>query len=145
MIDPTVRKTPCPLCGSHEATFRPGNSYTHFACDVCGKFSMTFELKAAWEMEGEHHPYLSAATRKASESGRLLILTTENWREREEEQRSIRVSEKVDHLLRLIAEQSGAPGRPLPIKRSIDYPLIAARDGEELQSYLLHLEERGLL
>jgi hypothetical protein len=96
------------------------------------------------DMQGRH-PYLSAATRKAHESGRQVLLDTTNWREMEGEQRSIRVSEKLDHLLRLIGGRTATPGRAWRIEPSIDYPLIAASDSVELLSYISHLQQRGFL
>ncbi len=96
-------------------------------------------------MRGQPHPYLSAATRKANESRRGLCLNTENWREIENEQRSIRVSQKLIDLLRLIAQRTGTPGQAWCVQKERDYPLIAAYNPAELQSYLLHLEERGHL
>lgn len=133
----------CPLCGK-EARFHPGDPIS-IACDVCGRFGMTFELTVDRDMQGQPHPYLSAATRKAYESRHPLVLSMRNWQELEDEQRSIRVSEKLNHLLRLIADRSGTPGQGWKIVPLRDYPLIASRDTEELQSYLLHLEQRGFL
>jgi hypothetical protein len=132
---------PCPLCG-RQAAFRPRG---YIACEVCGRFEMAFELSVDRDMQGQPHPYLSAATRKASESGRPLVLDMNNWQGLESEQGSIRVSQKLTDLLRLIAKRSGTPGRVWSIVTTNDYPLIAALDATELQSYLLHLEERGLL
>lgn len=108
---------------------------------------MDFELAVDREMQGQFpHPYLSAATRKAyTRSGRPLTLDLNNWRELEEGQRSIRVSEKLDHLLQLIAQWSGTPGRGWKIQVTVDYPLIAADNPAELASYLVHLEKSDLL
>ncbi|HLY20745.1 MAG TPA: hypothetical protein VKR61_26140 [Bryobacteraceae bacterium] len=94
---------------------------------------------------GESHPYLSAATRKASESGHPLFLKNENWQRYEAEQRSIRVSEKWDHLLRLIAEHTETPGCFWKIRPTIDYPLIAAVNATEVQYYLDYLAKTRLM
>jgi hypothetical protein len=133
----------CPLCGK-DARFHPGDPI-NIACDVCGRFGMTFELTVDRDMQGQPHPYLSAATRKAYESRRPLILDMNNWQLLEDEQRSIRVSEKLNDLLRLIAKRSGTPGQVCKIVGLRDYPLIAARDDRELETYLLPLERRGFL
>lgn len=55
------------------------------------------------------------------------------------------MSEKLDDLLRLIADGSGAPGRGWKIKPVFDYPLIAAVDSLELQFYLGELDKLGLV
>jgi len=91
------------------------------------------------------HPYLSAATRKATERDTLLTLHTDNWQALEQEQRSIRISQKLTDLLWLIARYSGTPGQGCCILNSRDYPLIAAHDDVELESYFTHLQKRGLL
>src|ERR1035437_2074872 len=144
MDNRTGRTLQCPLCAS-EAKFWGALPETVFDCAVCGRFKMTFELTADRDMESQVHPYLSAATRKAHESGRTLTLDMNNWQELEDEQRSIRVSEKLIQLLRLIAERSGAPGHEWNLVITRDYTLIAARDAAELESYISHLNKRGFL
>jgi len=134
----------CPLC-SGLAKYSGDLPETHFDCAVCGHFGITFELRHDRDMQGKHHPYLSAATRKADASGRRLRLDMANWHQLEDEQRSIRVSEKLRDLLRLVAEKCVTPGGVWIVNPPIDYPLIAARDSAELQSYLSYLCERGLL
>ncbi len=137
-------KLACPLCGG-ETEFSGAIPQTLFDCSVCGRFKVTFELNADRDMQGQPRPYLSAATRKASESGRLLVLDMDNWQRIEEEQRSIRVSAKLAQLLQLIADRTEAPGHQWECLPRRDYPLIAARDAEELESYLMHLGHRGLV
>lgn len=141
-----TRTEQCPLCGG-DAKFREQDATEiyFFDCEVCGRFGISFELLEDRDMQGQAHPYLSAATRKASESRRSLVLKTDNWQVIEEEQRAIRVSEKLSHLLRLIAGHCGTPGGNWQIKAPTDYPLIAAHDAAELQSCLAYLKQQGLV
>ena len=143
MFETPKMGTACPLC-QKEAKFQAHDPLVVF-CELCGHFQMSFELSYDRDMRWEPHPYLSAATRKAWGSGRALTLTMENWRDREEEQRSIRVSEKLTDLLRLIGERSGSPGQHWKINPNFDFPLIAAVDRAELESFLDYLEHRGFL
>lgn len=106
---------------------------------------MTFELLVDRDMKWEPHPYLSAATRKACESGRPLVLSTTSWESLEEGQKLVRLPEKMRHLLRLVADRSGGPGCEWKIRTLLDYPLVAARDPQELDAYLQYFEERGML
>lgn len=139
-------KVACPLCANSETLFHPGpDVHSSFGCPVCGEFVMTFALSADSDMQGQPHPYLSAATRKASEAGSPLVLTMDNWRQLEDQQRSIRVSQKLADLLRLVADRSGTPGKVWKIAPDRDYPLIAAHDVTELRSYLDHLYQRKFL
>jgi len=137
-----VTEAPCPLCGIL-AEFQPSKTDKFFTCRVCGQFGTTFEFLD--DIGAEVHPYLSAATRKAHEAGRPIVLRTDNWRALEEGQRSIRVSEKIARLLQLCAERSGAPGHTWSIETERDYPLVAARNPTELAAYLSHLVSRQLL
>jgi hypothetical protein len=101
----------CVLCGRRTAKVLSDVPMI-VSCEVCGEFSMDFRLAVDRDMQGHRlHPYLSAATRKAcARSGRPLTLNHDNWRELEEEQRSIRVAQKLNDLLLLVAERAGAPG-----------------------------------
>lgn len=116
-------------------------------CAVCGRFGITFELVVDRDLArgAGPRPYLSAATRKAHESGRPLTLTTDNWRELEAEQRSIPVSEKLNQLLLFVAARSGGPGGECLIRPWFDYPLIAGRNPAELVRYLEHFVSQGIL
>jgi hypothetical protein len=102
-------------------------------------------IEALIDTRDTPHPYLSAATRKASDAGMPLTLTRDNWRRHENGQRSIRVSQKITDLLQLIAAHTERPGQRWLIKLDRDYPLVAAIDAAELSRYLAHLQERGLL
>jgi hypothetical protein len=137
-------ETECPLCGTGTAKFQAGDP-RFVSCPICGKFGLDFRLQVDRDMQGERHPYLSAATRKASESGRLLILDLSNWKTIEEEQRTIRISEKLTLLLRLIGDRSGSPGGEWKIESYCDYPLVAAQNPAELGAYLEYLARRGLI
>jgi nucleoside 2-deoxyribosyltransferase len=106
---------------------------------------MSFELSVDRDMQGKPHPYLSAATRKASEAGSPLTLSLENWRGFEGAQRSIRISQKVTDLLRLIAARTKTPGECWEIDLQKDYPLIAAANSVELANLSDHLHMRGWL
>lgn len=89
-------------------------------------------------------PYISAATRQASESGRTLMITTTNLDEIGVPHRTSRVSEKLDKLLGHLARKAGVPGGAHIIVYSRDYPVADARDEDELRAYLDYLVNEGL-
>jgi hypothetical protein len=134
----------CPLCGG-KTKFRGALPETLIDCAVCGRFKMTFELTADRDMQGQPHPYLSAATRKASSAGSPLTLTMANWQRLEDEQRSIRISQKLVGLLRLIAEHTKTLGQIWQMNLDRDYSLVAAANSVELSHLLAHLYKRGFL
>ncbi len=146
MLGQFDERAPCPLCASPNVEWRPGPDIDKtIRCRVCGCFVMDFKLIVDRDMRGTPHPYLSAATRKASEMGALLTLTMDNWQGLEQEQRSIRVSQKLADLLRLIAAHSKTLGQQWRMNLERDYPLVAAADSVELSKLLAHLYEKGYL
>jgi hypothetical protein len=145
-MDRTSQGQQCPICRSDEATIQKGLRPT-YVCPICGTFILenALSITPPREWADEPHPYLSAATRKASEAGDPLTISHDNWRRLEEEQRSIRVSQKLTDTLRLIAARSGSPGHLAEIKADRDYPLVAANDEPALREYIGHLCKRELV
>jgi hypothetical protein len=144
----TDRAKSCPLCLKAAGNLRENVAAdtVYVTCTTCGNYAITGELQEDrdFDIDGAH-PYLSAATRKATVRGQTLTLTTENWQDIEHFQRSLRVSEKIHELLRLIANHIEAPGRSWAICPKRDYPLITAADHAEVMTYLNHLQARELL
>ncbi len=90
-------------------------------------------------------PILSAATRSASEARQLLTLDTENFQRLAESQQAIRISEKLDRILKLIASQCKYPGGNAEVHADVNYPLVAGQDASELLEYCNELEKRSLI
>jgi hypothetical protein len=89
-------------------------------------------------------PYLSAATREASENGRPRpLLTTGNLDELAEPHRQTTVTGKLDKLLALLAKKTEVPGSAYVLRFKHDYPLVDARDEMEFRAYLDHLLATG--
>src|ERR1700676_2443382 len=126
----------CPLCGAYltaGAVLRRACPHTSIPinCAVCGQFGIVERFTLDPSILGGPRPYLSAATRKASERDDPLCVDLDNWRKLEEEQRSIKVSTKLTDLLRLIAKRSPTVGEKWKYKLETDYPLIAAANASE--------------
>ena len=90
-------------------------------------------------------PYLSAATRGASERRNMIRLTTKNWRDLAEQCERATVMERVDKLLRAIARKGGNPGAFVQLSFNADFPLAGASSSGELLTYLEHLQGKGLV
>lgn len=93
----------------------------------------------------ELRPYLSAATRQATEKGRQLRITYANFKEIPEVHQRTRVSEKLDKLLAFLAEKTKVPGGWHIVRFGYDYPVVDARDNEEFKAYLNYLVHKGQL
>lgn len=132
----------CPLC-QLEAELENSRSRTFpFNCRRCGKFEITEEAAG---VPDELRPYLSSATRQASESGRRLKITTTNARDLAESHRRTTVTERLDKLLAVLARKAKSPGTPSVLSLGFDYPLVDAHDERELGAYLGYLQEKGIL
>jgi len=142
-----VSETTCPICGEIATVPElPVTSKTRISCERCGCFSVTWTYAMTpAAIPIDTRPYLSAATRQAFERGLELTLNTENWKDLAENQRAVRVPERLDRLLRLIADGSGQPGKFRVITPAIDYPLISARDSVELEAYLNYFVGKDIL
>src|SRR5438876_1073039 len=107
----TLDTTKCPICGEitgMTATPRASTSTT-FECRRCGEYTITWLLLSAG-IPAEIRPYLSAATRQATERGQPLTVTNENFRDLAEAHQRTTVSEKLDKVLAFIASKTRAPG-----------------------------------
>src|ERR1700728_3014751 len=67
----------CILCGG-SAEIRRGGPTTGYQCRQCGTFRVTVQLGQSLRINNSLAPFLSAATRQASEQGKELLLETEN-------------------------------------------------------------------
>ena len=115
-------------------------------CPRCGDYLITHEaVRSVRGIPGEFRPYISAATRQASENGRQLKITTKNFRELSDLHQRTTVSEKLDKILVFLAKKTRVPGSLHVVRYSYDYPLADARDEKEFREYLDHLFSQGLL
>lgn len=139
----------CPICGllavvqGHAGT--SGNA--QYKCLRCGTFIATMEFvqDAHSLVPAPSRPYLSAATREASERGQKVELRTDNWSDLAEQHQRATVTERIDKLLKAIARKSGAPGQGVLLRIENDYPLAGASNYEELAEYLEHLQAKHLI
>jgi len=94
---------------------------------------------------GGLRPYLSAATRQATERGEPLTITSQNFRELAETHQRTTISEKLDKVLQFIAVKTKAPGTWHNILPNYDYPVADARNDAEFEQYLQYLKRKELL
>src|ERR1035437_2506110 len=97
MILNNSKDTDCILCRK-SARFLVGFDYTPFECERCGRFKMSFDCMTNLGSDLKLRPALSAATRQASERGRQLVLSTDNYGALEDEHRFTSVQQKSTRL-----------------------------------------------
>lgn len=120
-------------------------------CETCGQYDIEGILvDLPQDFQNYEHKYvLSALTRQASDSGRSLVITTENIKELFDSTTIPPIHEKMDWALLYMSKVKERPDNFIHVNVDRDYPLVFARDGREF-SYLLELlaerslfEERG--
>ena len=141
----TIPENQCPLCQGPAVLKHPA-MHVLAECPRCG----TFNFSLGWWQQiepipPEVFPYLSIAIRQATEEDRQVTLRPGKWQELVESQRSVRVAERLDRILRLIARKAELPGASVAITNDQDYFLYSARNLQELWTYLDFLEARGLI
>jgi hypothetical protein len=115
-------------------------------CKRCGNYKIDYFLVTSPPRLGEDTPLVSAATRQASERDRPLELDgSTDFDQLADAHRFSTVSQKVQMLLRAIAEKCERPGNPTRIIKRFDYPLADCQDSNELDMYLGYLSDKGLI
>jgi nucleoside 2-deoxyribosyltransferase len=150
-MDQPQQRNECPICGKPPVYFQPyGNrDASQIKCERCGDFAMSrtliVNLKGRTEEEARLLPYLSAYTRQASGRGGVIELNSGNWLEFARSRANTAVQTKNTKLLDLVASRSRHPGELVPISIDCDYPMVDAATPEELEFFLSHLMNRGLI
>lgn len=127
---------PCALCKAPmtTATANPveGAAYT-FCCLRCGTYGITKAFRNTPPVISANTlPYLSAATRQASERGAPLILGQGDVRKFAESHKSSTVSSKIEKLLQAIARRCKQPGSGCNFNIKLDCPLFDCSSSDEL-------------
>jgi len=137
--------TPCPIC-EKTAKYLGTISTTDtgdWACDTCGKFEITRQTMQS--VTNELRPYLSAATRQATEVGQKLKLTIKNFVEVAQSHQRTTVSEKLAKLITFLGARTRVPGGWHIIRFAYDYPLVDGQDEDELKFCLNYLQQTSQL
>lgn len=93
----------------------------------------------------ELRPYLSAATRQASEAGRPLTLKTTNWKDLASSHSAVSVARKIEKVLRYVAVKCVHPGTVSSLDPDWDYPIADCNGSAEFGEYVDHLIEKKLI
>jgi len=146
----------CKLCDGMPSEIEPlgpTHGKFHVTCPRCGSYTIT---KRAVNAEPDHFVkkrlhLISAVARWSSERGNVLQVDSALLEDRSEFEVKIlsmcprSVQEKMDGILRYIAEKSSYPGSSIFINKESDYPLFYCKGTKELQFYIGHLEYEALI
>ena len=93
--------------------------------------------------ESDLLPYLSAHARQASETGTMVELNSDNWKEFAELHKSTSVSQRSMKLLELIAKRSKYPGDQAELIGEYVYPLLDSSSRIEFEYLMNYLKDSG--
>ena len=136
----------CPLCTSRRWPTHV-EDIESIQCAICGKFDVTLELTldvVNGRLTRQVFPFISAATRQASETDTRLTLTPQNVEAYIEAHRWTTFPEKARKLLTWIAKQSSFFSEGVYFSHKTDYPIIDAVSEQECWAILGHLQQRQL-
>lgn len=137
--------TPCPICRESSNAEKTARSSYYVDCPRCGRFEIERKLTVDGFIPDHLRPYLSAATRQATENGQRFTIVETSLREIAELDERTTVSEKLNKLLVFLAKRTRAPGSAHVFRHSLDYPLVDARDEKEFVAYLRYLRDQRML
>ena len=103
-----------------------------------------FEWMTDMASDGKTRPFLSAATREASERGKWLVIRRDNYEVFENDHRWPSVAE-CRKILEWIRNRSSFFSEIVALNPAIDYPLFDAVSTEECQALIHQLYERQLI
>ena len=141
----------CILC-QKEIVDHSASLDTRVTCDICGIYDMAFELQCDRDMSGMDpgsdalKAALSAATKQANQSRRILGLTLENYYSHADAHLWTPVAQKLHKVLEVCERRShGHFGSSFPLTPEIDYPLFDAVSPDEAEALISHVREESLI
>lgn len=139
----------CPIC-LKPAQFAPGRLETPEAttgyavsCERCGEYLISMVAVAASDLVPNEKRYiLSGIVRNRFEQGETVLITTQNIKAIFD---SIAVPsdpiETIDWLLNYLSRKASKASDYVPVNLNTDYPILFAKDLEELNYYLQKAKE----
>jgi nucleoside 2-deoxyribosyltransferase len=132
----------CPVCHSPTAKVHvdPRLAERRVDCPICGKFLINEEAAEDLDYLTGHRAHihlLSCATRQASEEGEPIHLTSENIPRLIASAKPVQNPfEAIDRLVAYVQQRMSTPADVISIDVQRDYPVLCAKDGQELGYYL---------
>jgi nucleoside 2-deoxyribosyltransferase len=113
-------------------------------CPRCGVYQFTNVVAMSPITPGDLWPFLSAATRQASEAGSIATIDG-NWRSLADSHSKTSATQMIERVLLYIGSRT-RPGQPWnPVEPEINFPLFDMKSGSELVYVLEQLQETKYL
>jgi hypothetical protein len=147
-------KKPCPLCKTNCVIERLDGDTISVSCPTCGNYIAPFRINTDFVNRGNSH-LISGVTRNYYEINKnqfkitFQMISDINSMEFQTEilnKAPKTVAEKASLLLQYIARNSNEkPSTSVSITIDNDYPIVFAKDKNELYFYINYLTQRGLI
>ena len=134
----------CPLCGDppRQIGRHPiGRDSISVECARCGRFNITDQ--ALCVLEREHKWLLSAYCRRLPKGAEPPTIKSDTTEQFIHALPKYTPPEKLDNLLERMGRMSAALGEYTTFSPDKDYPLLIARDSQEVKFLLMELMSRG--
>jgi hypothetical protein len=141
----STNKHPCRLCGQPvtelKSGIRPEGLVEQYTCKCCGTFNVLIDQAIIKEEE----KYLLSAAVRMWTGTQFPILGRDTIPALVQGVPRLSVLEKLDLLLELAAQRTPGIGLWSSFDLNTDYPLIVARNQEEIYQLAAALKDRGLV
>jgi hypothetical protein len=141
--DAFAEDTTCILCGQRARHWLGPD--TRLECSVCGLYYLRTGADLALSEDESVRPFLSAATRQASERGKPITLTIDNYGAYADEHRWTSVQTKARKILEYLREKSSYFSHTVEFHCRTDYPLFDAVWPGECSGLMEMLDGRGYI
>lgn len=141
----------CPLCGNNKAQCpfdSDGREVHRVTCATCGTYEITMEAEDAVARDPAANGsrwHLSAATRRAADDDREILIRLDNWKDFADSFAGTSIKTKERLLLEAIRSGSAFFGDMVAFSFDVDWPQIAANGPAECWAILEHVRDAGLL
>jgi hypothetical protein len=133
----------CPLCDGPTTHFLEFDFTFTVECERCGSFKITLKaIHNVLEFHPQLKPQLSAYCRRLPGGLELPTIGVDTAGQFIRALPQYTPSEKLDNLLELMGRMTPALGRSTTFDPKTDYPLLIARDPEEVHFLLIELADR---
>src|SRR5437879_4746380 len=130
----------CPLCGKPAEQVSGPNFSRRVKCVRCGRFDVQLDALAGIKRE---QMYLLSTVCRNWNGTEVLTISQQNVDALMQQAPKLGVSETLNQILELAAQRTEGIGSLSTLDIATDYPLVAARNPEEMTNLVTALMGRG--
>lgn len=145
-MTPSTNTLKCPLCDGPIRYYEQPPFTFKVECPRCGRFNITSQaIRVDLERQPQYKLLLSAYCRRLPKGAEPPTIETHTIEQFIRALPEYTPPEKLDNLLQLMGQMTPALGAPTKFDPERDYPLLIARDAEEVRFLSHELGERDYI